>query len=328
MALVEFKKVIKLIEENDKFIITAHESPDGDAIGSEYAFMKILKALQKKTRIFNADPTAHKFGFVDTNDAIEVLTGEDQIPKDINEYVLFILDTMDINNIGHIADLILPHVKNFFIIDHHEDSGSVVYEEMIQYDASSTSEIIYLLSKELGVEIDFDIAQSLFMGIVYDTGSFIYPKTSQLTFQIASELVNLGVNPNYVYTNVYETNTISHLFLQSKVLSTLELCYDDGVAIQTMLRDTILESNAKYEEADQIINMPLKADKIKVSVFFKQNLEGLMRCSLRSKGAINVAEIALSMGGGGHKTAAGFKCKDSLEKTKKVVLEKLKKYFK
>jgi phosphoesterase RecJ-like protein len=115
--------------------------------------------------------------------------------------------------------------------------------------------------------------------------------------------------------------------LQSKVLASLELYYDQQVAVQTLLRENIIECNATYEEAHTFINIPLKSGEIRVSVFLKENQEGVLRCSLRSKGNVNVAEIAQSFGGGGHKTAAGFKSKLPLEETKKEVLKKLKKYF-
>ena len=165
------------------------------------------------------------------------------------------------------------------------------------------------------------------MAIVYDTGSFIYPKTSAQTLHIAFELVTSGVKPNEIYSKIYETKSIASLVLQSTVLSTLELECHDHVAIQIMLKDAILESGATYEEGHQIINVPLAAEAIKVSVFFKENLEGILRCSLRSKGNINVVEIAQKFGGGGHKTAAGFKCSESLEVVKQMVLDDLEKYF-
>ena len=323
----EFEPLIKLIGDNDRFILTAHETPDGDAIGSEYAMFRALKQLGKQVVILNADPAPQKFTFVDVSGSVSVLTDHFQLPEDIADSVLLILDTKDINNIGRVSELVLPNVKKFFIIDHHESDETIVYGEMVQMDASSTSEILYQLFEELGIQIDYDTAQALFMGIVYDTGSFIYPKTSALTMRIASDLVARGVRPNEVYTKLYETNTVSALFLQSKVLASLELEYDNQVAIQTMLKETIVECRAKYEEADQLINMPLKAEEVRVSVFFKQNLEGLLRCSLRSKGNIDVAEIALQFGGGGHRTAAGFKCRASIEETKKIVLQNLEKYF-
>ncbi len=322
-----FNSIIDFISRHQKYILSAHETPDGDAIGSEYAMLKALQKLGKEVKIFNADPTPRKFKFIDSENEIIVLENENQIPEDIEDYVLLILDTNDKNNIGQISEMILPRVKDYFIIDHHESEEDLLVQNIIQKSASSTAEILCLLFKSMNIEIDIKIAQALFMAIVYDTGSFIYPKTTAVTFEIARDLVSIGVNPNHIHSKVYESNSISSLLLQSKVLSTLELKYKNRVAIQTMMKDIIIESSALYEEADQIINFPLRSEQIRVSIFFKENMDGLLRCSLRSKGVVNVAEIAQSFGGGGHKTAAGFKCRMSIGDTKKAVLNKLKPYF-
>jgi bifunctional oligoribonuclease and PAP phosphatase NrnA len=315
------------IEEHDKFIITAHETPDGDALGSECALYSALKVLGKEVLIFNADPTPYKYQFIAEKRNIEQITSEEQLPDGIDEYVLIILDTNDIENIGTVKDIVLTRVKDYFIIDHHENDDEFETNHLIQVDASSTCEILFSLFEELQIDLTFDLAQPLYVGIVYDTGSFIYPKTTARTFSIAEKLVRTGVNPNSVYSHLYESNSISALVLQSKVLASLELLYNSHVAVQTMLKETVQECGASYEEADTLINIPLKSEKILVSVFFKENLEGILRCSLRSKGDINVAEIAQRFSGGGHKTAAGFKCREPLETTKKEVLQQLQKYF-
>ncbi|MEW5816118.1 MAG: bifunctional oligoribonuclease/PAP phosphatase NrnA [Spirochaetota bacterium] len=315
------------ISQHSHFIITAHETPDGDAIGSECAVYRGLQKMGKRSLIFNADPIPQKFKFLDPDGNVNVLASQMLLPKDISEYVLLMLDTNDTHNIGIVADYVLPVVKDYLIIDHHENGGNTLTANLIIEEASSTCEILYDLFSEIGVEIDFLLAQALYVGIVYDTGSFIYPKTTAKTFSIAHVLVENGVNPNDIYSRIYESNSISSLVLQSKVLSTLELHFDKQVAIQTMLKETIIQCNASYEEADTLINIPLKSERIRVSIFFKENLEGILRCSLRSKGNINVAEISQIMGGGGHKTASGFKCKLPLEEVKKKVLEMLKVYF-
>jgi phosphoesterase RecJ-like protein len=319
--------VIDFIEKYDKFVITAHETPDGDALGSEFAMLLALRKLGKTARILNADPAPQKFAFIDPGDEFEVLVRKEQIPKDIGEYGLFILDVNDINNIGQVATLILPRVKEYFIVDHHDSETVQLSKNHIEQNASSTCEILYLLFREMNMELDLPIAQALYMGILYDTGSFIYPKTTAITFEIAHDLVSLGVQPNMTYVNVYESNSISSLVLMSKVLATLELHYDNHVAVQTMTQDLLREAGAIYEESDLLINIPLRSGDVRVSVFFKENLEGIKRCSLRSKGNIDVATIAQSLGGGGHKTAAGFKCVRPFEVMKVEILEMLHKYF-
>jgi phosphoesterase RecJ-like protein len=131
-----------------------------------------------------------------------------------------------------------------------------------------------------------------------------------------------------VYSNLYESHSLASLVLMSRVLSSLTLHCAGRVAIQSMPRRLLEESQARYEEADQFINIPLRSREVRVSIFFKQNAEGLWRCSLRSKGPIDVAEIARSYGGGGHRTAAGFKCTRPTASIQAEILDGLqKKYF-
>ena len=324
---MRFQSIADFINTNERFILTAHETPDGDAIGSEVSAYFALKSLNKEVRIINADPMAEKYSFLDTENAIELYSDESQLPDDINDWVLMILDTNDINNIGSIKLNILSKVRDFFIFDHHEGGDLVASANHIESEASSTCEMLYELFTEMKIEMTYEMLVAIYLGIVYDTGSFIYPKTTARTFAIAENCVRNGVNPNFIYSKLYESNSISSLMLQSKVLSTLEFYFDNHVAVQTMLKDDIIKSGAMYEEADSLINIPLKSEDIRVSIFFKENTEGILRCSMRSKGNIDVAFIAQIYNGGGHKTAAGFKSKYPLEEMKVKVLEMLNKYF-
>ncbi|MBN2533785.1 MAG: bifunctional oligoribonuclease/PAP phosphatase NrnA [Spirochaetales bacterium] len=326
---MNFKSLLAFISQYDKFIICSHESPDGDAIGSEYAFLQCLKKMGKTAYIINNDPTPFNFQFIDVTNEVKHFINEKKLPKKLSEFGLFIVDTNDTNNIGVISTYILPKVCQCFIIDHHEGhtddmkvAGSVSYK-----DASSTSEILYQFFMKSKIEIDLSMANALFMAIVYDTGSFIYPKTSSLTFKIAHHLVKIGVNPNEIYSNVYETDSIPSIILQSRVLSTLELMQNNHVAIQTMTKDILLSTKANYEEGRSIINIPLKAEDVKVSIFFKEDLKSVTRCSMRSKGDIDVCRIAQLFGGGGHKNAAGFKFDEDMKVVREKVLGQLKKYF-
>lgn len=322
-----FGNLTQFLKKNEKFILTAHETPDGDAIGSECAMYFALKQMDKQVLLFNSDPAPHKYSYLQCAPFITHLKEKSQLPKNIDEYVLLILDTNDIHNIGVASELILPQVKDYFIVDHHESDDNIIEVNHIEESASSTCEILFELFDSLGLEFTLPMAEAIFTGIVYDTGSFIYPKTSPRTFMIAHMLTKIGVNPNHIYQRIYESNSVSALRLQSKVLATLELFYKQHVAAQTMTKEMIAECGAMYEEADTLINIPLKSESIRVSLFFKENEAGILRCSLRSKGNINVAEIAQSYGGGGHKTAAGFKSIWPLETIKQKVLDKLSSYF-
>jgi phosphoesterase RecJ-like protein len=325
---MEFKPLIDFLSRHKKIIICAHESPDGDAIGTEYALLHALKHMGIEARVINNDPTPSNFLFVDPMREITWLRGEEDVPEDVEEHALIIVDTNDTNNIGILSTYVLPRVKELFIIDHHENQPDLIAGNLIYKEASSAAEIIYQFIEKMNVPIDTNTANALYMAIVYDTGSFIYPKTSAITFKIAHDLVTKGVNPNYIYTQVYETDSVPSLILQSKVLSTLELMFDNRVAIQTLTKEMLDDTGASYDEARTFINIPLKANRVLVSVFFKQNHKGALRCSLRSKGDIDVCEISREYGGGGHKNAAGFKFDMKPEDVRKELLNKLRNFFK
>jgi phosphoesterase RecJ-like protein len=220
---MQYGPVIDFLSRNRKFVITAHETPDGDALGSEFAMQRALAKLGKSAFICNADPAPEKFTFVEPDQQPLVLQNGSQLPPDLGERALLILDVNDLNNLGSVGRLVVPRVREYFIIDHHDSDADLLAPNHIEQGASSTCEILYLLFRAMRVEMDFHMAQALYMGIVYDTGCFIYPKTTAVTFQIAHELVGLGVSPNQVYANVFESNSLSSLVLMSRVLSTLTL---------------------------------------------------------------------------------------------------------
>jgi nanoRNase/pAp phosphatase (c-di-AMP/oligoRNAs hydrolase) len=133
-----FTPVKKIIKENEKFIITAHETPDGDALGSEAALSHVLKSMGKEVRIFNADPMSNKFDFLTEGCDFEVLEEEEQLPRDLEEYVCMILDTNDTDNIGQVKDMVLSRVREYFIIDHHENEYPIMEGNLISAEASSS----------------------------------------------------------------------------------------------------------------------------------------------------------------------------------------------
>jgi phosphoesterase RecJ-like protein len=174
-----------------------------------------------------------------------------------------------------------------------------------------------------GIVLDKDTATAAFAGISYDTGSFAYIKTTGRTFKAALSLVERGVVPHAVYRELNESSSMGALLLRKQVLSTLEI-HAGGRAAALILRKEDLENTgATFEDAETFINIPLRAREIAVSILVKENQEGKVRCSLRSKGEVNVSKIARQFSGGGHATAAGFKSDLSIAETLSRVLEKV-----
>jgi bifunctional oligoribonuclease and PAP phosphatase NrnA len=315
------KEAASLFKEGNDFIFTSHEAPDADGIGAEYALTVVLRAMGKKARAVNADRTPLKYRFIDERQVLELLEESDLEESDLSASTIVLADTNDIQYTGAMADLALSRAGRILVFDHHEAKGVSKDESCSVSDASSTCEMAYYVIKELGQALTKDVASALLAGIVYDTGSFGYAKTGEATFEAALDLVRHGAVPALIHNKLYESSNTCVLLLRKAVLSTLELHERERVAMQIMSKETLLESGASYEDAEDLINVPLQSKTVEVSVFFKSNSEGVLRCSLRSKGFVNVAQLAQSFGGGGHKTAAGFKCPYPLDTIRKKVLE-------
>ena len=323
------KKFHDFLNNYQNFILTGHENPDADAIGSEYALCRHINNCGKNAKIITCETMPDKYSFIDDKNLIEKISNEDDLPSNIEKYALIILDTNTPFNTGLIYSFIKDKINDIFIIDHHEnpDEDSLITDyNCIETESSSSCEIVYRIiqSSKINNDMSHDMAQALYAGIVYDTGSFIYPKTSDKTLAIAANLVKKDLKPNYIYSQMYESNSLSSLKLHSSVFSNIEFFHSQRTALQIMTKDLLKEFNASYEDGDTIINIPLKCRDIKISVFFKENFKGILRCSLRSKDNLDVASIARSFGGGGHTTAAGFKCNEPLEIIKKKVLKEIK----
>jgi phosphoesterase RecJ-like protein len=237
-------------------------------------------------------------------------------------YALAILDTADEYFIGVLREAV-PEAAEVFVVDHHEPNRFSTLGGFIDSTASSTCELMVELAAEAGVTLTPVSREAVYAGLIYDTGSFAYPKTTERTFAAALTLVKAGVKPYDIYRELNENSSTAALLLQKRVLSTLSMVNRGRIAVQTLNKDDYLSLDARYEDAENFINIPLKSRDVRVSVLVKENREGIIRCSLRSKGGLNVSKVAQFFGGGGHVSAAGFKSRDPLETTLAAVLDKL-----
>ncbi len=317
----------KFISKHEKFVLSSHESPDGDAIGSAVAFNEFLHNLGKTSFILNSDPTPDNFRFIDIDNEVNIYNDDYKLPEDINEYAHIVLDTNDYNNIGSVYFKLKDIVADRFIIDHHESGGLLSDSNFIKIETSSVSEIIFQIFEYYKMKMTFKSAQAMFAGMVFDTGSFRYPKTSPDTFTAAAECINYGVVPFFVYEQIWEQNSLSGFKLRSRIMTTSEFFHDGKMIAMKLTPEMIEETHASFAEGETMINLPLTVKGVVLSVLVKQNIDGPVKVSMRSKGDINVADIAMLNGGGGHKNAAGFKSNDPFDETYDYVIGILNNLF-
>jgi bifunctional oligoribonuclease and PAP phosphatase NrnA len=311
------------LRAGDDYVLVSHDGPDADGIGATYALTLALRSLGKRAVAAVSDRVPGKSRFIDRRGLFVSLGEEGSLGFAAEDAFPIVLDTHDMGYIGERAAALLERAGRAIVIDHHETQGPAGELEFLDPAASSTCELVYYLAAALGAELPLDAAEAIFAGIVYDTGSFAYPKTSESTFACALELVRRGVVPYELHNRMYESSSTGVLILQKAAISSLELDLGGRVAIQSLSREDIASSGASYEDAEDLVNIPLQDKLVEVSVLFKENLEGRLRCSLRSKGGVNVARIAQAFGGGGHKTAAGFTCASPLARAKADVLQSI-----
>lgn len=313
----------RIIRGAEHILLTSHEGPDADGLGAAYALHRGLSALGKPCSALLNGGVPAKFRFIDKAGVFASLAELQDPPFPVGEALLVVVDTQDLGYTGSRMEALAEQARELLVIDHHEIKGAAAPYAYVESAASSTCELVQLILEELGAPIPLDAAEALFAGMVYDTGSFAYPKTGERTFSCARALLALGVEPYAIHTRMYESSAIGVLILQKTVLGSLELLHDNRVAFQTMRRQDLAVSGASYEDAEDLVNIPLQCRSIEVSALFKENLDGKLRCSLRSKGRVNVARIAQKFGGGGHRSAAGFTCDGSLERARADVLQEL-----
>lgn len=307
-TLTELKK---LIEENKDFLIVSHINPEGDAIGSSIALALGLKKKGKSVYILNKDPIPDILKFLPYSKLIS-----QKIPS--REFdVMFIVDCASLERTG----LKGLKAKTTVVIDHHliQNSKFKTQIRLIDTKASAVGEIIYKLLNFLNAPLDKKIATNLYTSICTDTGGFRFSNTNFKALKIASELVKAGAEPWKIAKEVYENLSFNQLRLLGMSLSNLKK--KDRIAWVTVTQDMFKDTRTSIEDTENIVNYPKMIKGIEVAVLFREDGKNSYKISLRSKGRVNVAEIARILGGGGHANAAGCTLNGSLEEVKRKVFK-------
>ena len=298
------RRIVDAIAERQRFVISSHERPDGDALGSELAMAFALRHIGKQVRVVNRDPApAPLMVFPGVTD-VEVAVRIDD-PGD----AVIIMECGDLTRTG-VEGLDRGFVIN---IDHHVGNTGFGALQWFDPTAAACGEMVFDLVQALGVPMSTEIAVHVYVAILTDTGSFHYSAISPKTFDIARQCVEAGVDAPAVARSVYDSNTIGRIKLFGSVLDRMEI--DDTGRVATLyLDDAMLRScGATADDSDGLINLPLTARDIRAVILFKEDEAGRWRISLRSKGSVNVNAVARLHGGGGHVNASGCSASGRLD---------------
>lgn len=300
--------ITRSIYEKDCFVLLTHVHPDGDALGSLLGLADILDCMGKKVFCFLEEPVSQLYTFLPDCDRIQtdlvalqafVRAGGDKV-------IAIALDCGDDSRLGKYKEELLV-ITPFVVIDHHKSHKDYGEHRWVEPSRSSTGEMVYELGMALGVEMSVKSAYDIYVAICTDTGSFRYDSTHARTLQIAGELVERGVQPAEIACHIYDNYSIARLKLLELVLATMRLDAADQIACIHVTQDMLKQSGAELQDVEGFIEYPRSLRTAKVAVFLKEGQNGQISVSLRAKGDCDVAEIATSFNGGGHRNAAGFR---------------------
>jgi bifunctional oligoribonuclease and PAP phosphatase NrnA len=309
----ELDAVADAIRSNDRFLVTTHENPDGDALGSLLAAKLGLDALGKDVVMYlsGETPLPREYAWMPLGNLRR------SVPDDAADRVLLALDCANESRLGPDPEVLAsaPLVVN---VDHHHDNSRFGGVNLVVADASSTGEIVRDLLRELDVELTPDMAEALYIALVTDTGRFQYANTTPKALRLAAELVEAGADVHKVFQGVYESVQFAKLKLLARALERAQIYEGGRLVISYLLRDDFAEVGAAEPYSEGIIDFLRAVEGADMAALIREPPRGdgpARRVSLRaSADELDVSKIARASGdGGGHRQAAGFSSSDSIE---------------
>lgn len=311
----ELKEIAADINKRDAFLLVGHALPDGDCIGALIALYLGMVAMGKEVRMLLQDSVPAMYEYLPGAEAVLLPA---QFTGPVHNVIY--LDCSDEERPGDQMVDILKDRSHTINIDHHQSNNFFGDLNFVDERASSTAELVYELLQLLPVEINADIANALYVGIVQDTGGFQHNNTSSQTFRTAAALLEQGVDLDQVKLNLYESKSREEVALLGLALQSLQLNSQGRVAWMTLHYDDILELGALQTCPEGMINNTLTIQGVEVGLLFRELTPGLIKISFRSKGTTDVDALAARFGGGGHPRAAGAQQSGSMaEVVSKVI---------
>ena len=301
----ELDRAVEELRNGERFLLTSHEGPDGDSLGSLLAMQRILTQLGKDSVMFlpaKEFPLPVEYRFLPLTDVFH------EPPVDVVDRVLVLLDCGNIDRMP--ADFLRRDGATMINVDHHHDNTRFGDVNVVDTDASCTAEIVLEISKRLGAELTPEIASALYVALVTDTGRFSYENTDAAAHRMAAELIEAGVDVDDTYRRLYERVPIEKLRLLALALDRIQRFEDNRLAVTYVGREAYERSGADEVLVEGIIDFVRALEGTRLAAVIRDRADAggaARKVSLRSTdGSIDVSEIARKHGGGGHRRAAGF----------------------
>ena len=291
-------QILKCIKKSKNIVIVTHENPDGDAVGSSLAMYHALKGLKKNVDIIIPEYAK----------CFNELPGIDEVIKESDKvYDLAISLDAATDKLLNVWVKYFREADQRIVIDHHSTNTMFGDINYVDLSAPACAQVVYMLIKHYRWKITPEIGTCIMAGIITDTGGFQYSGVSKDTFNIAAELLDVGVNISKVYKKVFDTKTKSSFELRRIAIDRMEFLEDGKIAFTYVTNEDERKVNAGVGDYEGIVSEGRSVEGVEVSIFLHELKDGEFKISLRSNSYVNVSDVCIMFGGGGHIRAAGAK---------------------
>ena len=294
-------EVAEMIKEAQRVLVVSHRDPDGDALGSSLGIMHFLREAGREVFVHSAGPIPEEYAFMP---GIDDIRQDLPLASEIDLAVL--LDCHQPDRAGENAGKFLARLPNTAVVDHHEGQADFGYARWVDPDYAATSEMLTFLAERAGFPLNQQAATCFFVGVQTDTGSFRYGNTTPRLLRVAARLVEQGADPWAVSQEVYATRP-RRLRLLGRVLESLALKAGGLLAVAQASLTDFEVTGCGPDDLEDAVEALRGIPGVEVGLLLRELAEGGIKVSLRARGRVDVAQVAASLGGGGHKNAAGLR---------------------
>ena len=312
-------EILEEIKKAESIVILTHESPDGDAMGSSLAMKLMLQELNKQSDVIIPEyPRMFQF-----------LPSASDIKMDSERKKYDLAISVDCGNFKRLAKIeYFENAQKTIVIDHHGSNNMYGDLNYVNPASPACCEILISMAEYFGVKITREIGTCIMTGIITDTGGFRYSGITPDTFEYTAELIRVGVDIPDIYKRTMGTKTKANFELTKRVVDRMELLEDGKVSFSYMTSQDEREVNAEPGDHDGLVNIGKDIEGVQVAIFIRQKEdEDVYKVSLRSEEEINVSDICLLFGGGGHSRAAGALISGTVEEVKEKLMKEIKKWM-
>ncbi|HEY2159059.1 MAG TPA: bifunctional oligoribonuclease/PAP phosphatase NrnA [Isosphaeraceae bacterium] len=318
---IDWTPLSSLIETYDRFVVTSHVRPDGDALGSEVGMVGLLRQKGKDVRAVNVSRTPPRYDFLDHDGTLFEHFGTAVTPGDLaDRQVLVILDLSSWSQLGEMADWVRAFPGPRVVIDHHVSQDDLGATYLKDTSAEATGTLVVRAAHALKAEITPEMATGLITAIAMDTGWFHHPNTHPSTLRTAAELVEAGAEIDAIYRLLFERNTLGRLRMMGETLSGLRTDMGGRIAYAAVTRDDFERTGAIPPDTEDLVDFTVSIRGVEVGLLFIEQMRGGIKMSIRSRTGLDCAKLVSAFGGGGHKAAAGATLPDPLSEAVPRVL--------